>query len=147
MAKIKNKEEKRKVSPQRLKDKRGSGCDQYPAFSFRYLTTNKGYNFEYFKDENDKKIVMLFLVERMKEITATSYLQWSGKSKNCGNEMLEFWQINVKPNALELSKAEKVIVFRFFQQKYRALCIRQDRCPILYVIGFDFNHTAYHHGS
>lgn len=149
MGKLRKKQEKKKISLKDIDDKkkRGSGCEQYPAFSFRYLTRNNQYQFDYFSNQNDKDKMMSLLLERVREISEKPYTYWNGLSKNQGSEMIPYSEMKVNPNGLILSQDDKLIVFRFNRQQYRIIGIRIESCPILYIIGFDFNYSAYSHGS
>lgn len=139
------KPQQRKISAKSVIS-RGGHCDQFPAISFRYLTTNKKYNFEYHKDQKELSEMMLSLSERIVELTTQSYSYWLGLNKYKGCEILDFWQFNsMKPKGIELSNDEKVYVFRFNQQNYRLCGVRVDKCPTLYIIGMDFNYSAYNH--
>lgn len=51
MGTVKHKKSDTKISKFRLES---DNCSDFPFFSFRYLTTNKEYNFEKL-DNNDKK--------------------------------------------------------------------------------------------
>lgn len=54
---------------------------------------------------------------------------------------------NIKED-LSLSDDSKIIVFRFNNQKNRILGVRSQECSsILYIIGYDWNYSAYDHGS
>lgn len=126
--------------------RRGSECEQYPAFSFRYLTRNKKYNYEYFSEGKDKEKMLSHLSKKIIELTQNPYTYWNNLTKQTGVEMLYYWQMeNVLPNGLEMSKDDKVWVFRFYSQNYRILGVRLESCPTMYIIGFDFNYGAYSH--
>ena len=128
--------------------RKGSRCEQYPAFSFRYLTTNRRYNFEYFQDnKNEESKMHSLLVKRLKEISEKPYSYWSGLGKVHGSEQIPYWRFRIAPNGLALSKDDKLVVFRFCQQNYRIIGIRLESCPTLFIIGFDFDYSAYEHGN
>jgi hypothetical protein len=49
---------------------------------------------------------------------------------------------------LSLSEDSKIIVFRFNNQKSRILGVRSQECnSILYIIGYDWDFSAYNHGN
>lgn len=137
---------KKKMSLNDVKRKRGSDCEQYPAFSFRYLTKTKEHNFDYFEHEKSNEVFRT-LLQRLKEISKESYTYWNNLGKHKGIEMIDYWQCNINPCDLKLSPDDKIIVFRFYHQNYRILGIRLESCPTLHIIGFDFNYSAYNHGS
>lgn len=141
---LKNKQ-KTKISSESIKS-RGGRCDQYPAISFRYLTTNNKYNFEYFKDDKEQENMLVSLSKRVADITAQTYEYWLGMRKYHGCELLDFWQFKtMKPYGIDLSSDDKVYVFRFGKQEYRICGVRFDKCPTLYIMGMDFDHSAYNH--
>ena len=48
---------------------------------------------------------------------------------------------------LQLTSDSKIIVFRFNKQMCRILLVQSKLCSnLLYVIGYDWNYTAYNHG-
>ena len=99
MAKIKKKDTKEKISLQG-KQKRGCSCEQYPAFSFRYLTKNSRYNFSYFNTDTERENARSALVERIEEITKYPYTYWLGQRKTYGCELFEFWKCKFNPNEI-----------------------------------------------
>lgn len=126
--------------------KRGSECEQYPAFSFRFLTKNKKFNYEYFSEGKDKEKMLSHLSQKIIELTQNPYTHWNNLAKQTGIEMLYYWQMDhVIPSGLEMTKDDKVWVFRFCSQDYRILGVRLESCPTMYIIGFDFNYKAYSH--
>lgn len=52
--KLKQQRDSVKINRLNILEKRGGACEQHPAFSYQHLTTNKEYNFEYFKDKNER---------------------------------------------------------------------------------------------
>lgn len=144
---IKKQGKPKKISKETV-SRRGGQCDQYPAISFRYLTTNKDYNFEYFKDVSKKENMFVRLTEYMADMTSKSYAELIVAAKEQGCEMIEYWRFHsMKPNGLSLAKDEKLYIFRFSKQDYRVCGVRIDSCPTMYIIGFDFNYSAYNHGN
>jgi|GEM_PF-2061994 len=146
MSGIKQRDKKTKITREEIL-KRENDCEQFPAFSFRHLTANKAYNFEYFKkSQNERSAMLEALAVRIAEITSKSYEHWFSLPKKTGCETMPYWQFKeIKPNAINISKDDKVYVFRFNHQEYRILGIRNGKCPTLQVIGFDFDHSAYKH--
>ncbi len=118
--------------------------EQMPSFSFRYLTTNKLFNFEKL-DKRAKGEWQSALAERIIEITKNPWLYHSNLPKEQGIETLKKQEICFSPYEYIFSPDEKVIVFRFNSGKGRIIGIRKDKSPIFYVIGFDTNYSAYKH--
>lgn len=146
---LKKKKQKEKLSLDKIQKKRGSECEQYPAFSFRYLTKKKKFNFDFFRGRQEEGNKMFrSLSNKMKELSEKSYTYWNGIGKEQGGiETISFWQCKLKPYDLTLPPDETIIVIRFCQQKYRLLGVKLDKCPTLHIIGFDFDYSAYNHGS
>lgn len=124
-------------------------CEQYPAFSFRYLTTNSTYNLNYFKStqESEKNKMLAELSKRITEITSDTWLKWGSKGKKIGYETLIYSNLAFSSNKLPdtFTKDEKVYIFRLNGSSYRFIGVKIDYCPTLYIIGFDFNFSAYKH--
>lgn len=114
---------------------------EHPAVSFRYVTNNNKYSLK--KALGDKEI-SLALVECIAEITSRSYEHFFSLPKGQGFETLPLYCINFSPNSLELSNDTKVIVHRFDKGKKRLIGFKDGQ--VLYVIGIDYDHTAYDHG-
>ena len=65
--------------------------------------------------------------------------------------MLPLYELNVVideriKRELNLTNDSKIIIFRFNKQKCRMLLVQSKKCPsLLYVIGYDWNYSAYKH--
>jgi len=131
--------------PQKLKIQKSiaPSYPNNPSFSFCYLTTNKKYNFESL-DKGKQKEWSAALVDRMIEISKEDWIYWFGLPKNKGIETIPYEKVNFSPNEIGISDDEKVIVFRFNSQKGRIIGFKVD--TIFYIIGFDFDFSAYDHG-
>jgi len=125
------------------------GCPGCPAFSFQYLTTSKQYNLEYFKDKREKNEARGALIDRLIEISNIEWQTLHGLGKQNGVEVLRANLVDLKPkpSGYDLGKDENIIVMRFKKQDYRILGIRPSACATLYIFAFDFNFSAYNHGS
>lgn len=149
MANLKRSKQKPKIKQSTAKEQRH--CPDFPSFSFIHLTKNKNYNFEYFsKNKSELKEKQANLTKRLIEISQEPWDNWNHRRKDIGIETLSFDQINFKPNNLELSPDEKIIVFRFSSGNCRMLGIKGkfcSTCATYYIIGFDFDYSAYNHGS
>lgn len=149
MGKIKNSSKKVKM---KSKLQNSQNCPSTPSFSFVYLTKNKKYNFDYFTDKMkvELKEKQADLTKRLIEISQQTWQYWYNQSKFNGIETLDFTAIRFTPNNLELSPDEKIIVFRFSSGNCRMLGVKnQDcsSCATYYIIGFDFDYSAYNHGN
>ncbi|WP_288866768.1 hypothetical protein [uncultured Sneathia sp.] len=111
--------------------------------SFEIITTNSKFNFNYFSSKMIREKAKAYdeLHRLLAEISNSYFKKLMNKIKNKGLEKLE--DINFKP-CKQLYNDENIYVMRFNQQKYRLIFILRDN--IVYIIGFDFNYSAYNHG-
>lgn len=122
-------------------------CTQIPHVSFRYLTSNSSYNFNYFSNKNNALEAKAELYDRIESITKDTWLHWNGLPKDRGGiETINSGQIKWSPNGYSLTNDQKLIIFRFNSNNYRIIGFKDGQCPTFYIIGFDFNYSAYNHG-
>lgn len=95
---------------------------------------------------------MYELYEKFKELSNVRLVDFQNKPKSVGyGMMLPLYELNVVIDErirkeLELTNDSKIIVFRFNKQKCRMLLVQSKKCPsLLYVIGYDWNYSAYKH--
>lgn len=119
--------------------------------SFRHLTTNKRYNFEYFKNTDIRKnlearqaLDKLFI-----EITK---IEWGeairrGKNRFGGCEKFPKYQLaDIKIPNMKVTDDTPIYTFRFGNQdEYRVCGIKEKGCHALYIIAYDFNYSLYKH--
>lgn len=119
-----------------------------PVLSFVYLTSNSRYNFEIFgKDKHNRLTAKEDLVDRLIQLTQQTWIFWQSLGKKQGGlETLKASSINFSPQGYTFSEDEKVIVFRFASEDYRIIGFQDSSSPTYYIIGFDFDHSAYDHG-
>lgn len=149
---IQNKhKQKGKVSTDRIeRHKEEIVCPSHPAFSFEYVTSNKHYSFEYFKDRNDKRKASTALVQKLHELSLISWTDIILRDKEMGMESMPFHVLNFSPLSefsKTITKDAKFMAFRFNNQSNRLIGIKSEACPIFHIIGYDFDYTAYSHGS
>lgn len=125
--------------------RRGSDCDQFPTFSFLHLTTNKRHNFNYLTEQIHQTKAILY--DRLEEISQHDWKYWLSQPKKTGLEVLPYDRMRFSPKSIQLANDENIYVFRFYQNQYRILGIRKEKCPVFYIIAYDFDHSAYDHGS
>lgn len=121
--------------------------------SFKYSIKSKKYTTEKItksKEKCNKSIQNLF--ERLEEISNLTWLDLQNKPKETGYEMIPISNFNISfdniKRPLSLSEDSKIIVFRFNNQKSRILGVRSQECnSILYIIGYDWDFSAYNHGN
>ena len=152
MSQIKNKDQKPQISrgnPQ-LGYSIGGDCDQYPTFSFRHLTANSKYNFGYFNASQSAKMkeAKHSLYDRIEALTRQEWKYWGSLGKANGYETIEFSRLKLAPIDLKITKDNKIYIFRFEIGKKSARIIgyKKGSCPIIHVIGYDFDFSAYDHG-
>lgn len=124
------------------------------SFSFRYLTTNGNFNFSYFgRDIRKSKEAYEKLLERMIELCNQDMSTAKSRGKIQGCEPIPYKQLSqsmqIICNAIEIiAKDSSLSVFRFGQNNYRLLCKTDIIHPnLLHIIAFDFDFSAYNHGT
>lgn len=126
---------------------------QLISVSFCYLSKNKARNFEFFGSKNVRQKTDAFeqLLSFLQRLTAKTRADIAeiAKDRDCGFEMLNNGIVNCAPNGYRFSENDKVTVFRFGDNgnggNYRLLGFFENNSPVLYVIGFDFDYSAYPH--
>jgi DNA-directed RNA polymerase beta' subunit len=121
--------------------------------SFKYSVKTKDYTIEKITKKSKEKCndIIYELYEKFKELSNMNLLDFQNKPKSTGYEMLPLYELNVSideemKRELELANDSKIIVFRFYKQKCRLLLVQSKKCPsLLYVIGYDWNYSAYKH--
>lgn len=147
MSKVKQRDIVNKINKPSVS--RGGECPQTPAFSFIYMTANHRYTIDGISDQNNRRTASEYILKRLIEIGKASWLYWHSRGKIHGLETIPSSSINFKPSDKKLTPDEKVYVFRvksYAGDDARILGIREDGCPIMHIIGFDFDYSAYDHG-
>lgn len=123
------------------------------SFSFKYLTSNKNHSFDYFNsDMRNCYTAYEALVERMRELCCIDMDCAKARGKVSGCEPIPYKRLSSSMKSIcdsveVISKDSSLSVFRFNQNNYRLLCKTDLNHPnLLYIIGFDFNYSAYDHG-
>jgi hypothetical protein len=123
--------------------------DGYPVFSFRYMTTANKYTFKHFGNNmRDAHAAYESLHSRLYEISNHKWWHWYdlGYKSNGGLEMINAHQLRFSPAENSMLDDKKVIVLKFYRGKYRIIGLKQENNDTLFVIGFDFDFSAYDHG-
>ena len=147
MSKVKTPKKSNKIS--KPVSSIGGGCPQTPAFSFAHMTTNKSYTLDNFKDESIRRVTAGNILNRLIEICQKDWKHWFSLSKESGAETISYNQVSITPSGKALTPDVKLIVFRLkghAGKNARMIGFREEACPIFYVIGFDFDFSAYDHG-
>lgn len=114
------------------------------------MLTEGDYSFEYFKkNARDNLQAYKDLLCRLRELSKFTVLELMQQRKKQGyelinvNELTDSIQNHCERN--HVTKDSKVAIFRFSGQDYRMICHMVDN--VFHVLSFDFNHSAYDHGS
>lgn len=120
------------------------------SFSLEWMTRNKSYSFSGF----DRKRMREELNARQALSGLLSLLSgstWSEvfarrREELGGTEQIRYRELAFEANMVELPSDTNALSFRFGGGKYRALGIKMPNDNRLYLIGYDFDFSAYHHG-
>lgn len=123
---------------------------KYVTFSFDRMLTKGDYSFEYFKkDTRGSSEAYRDLLDKFQKLSEITVLELMGQGKKQGFELLDVCMLaDTIQNHCEnnqITKDSKVAIFRFSSQKYRMICYMVDN--VFHVLAFDFNLSAYNHGS
>ncbi len=121
-------------------------CSNNLAFSFKFFTANKKYNFENIKDNHDLRKWKSSLAEKIIEVSQNDWKSFLSYPKNSGMETIFCRQLNFIPNNYTFSPDEKVFIMRFASGKGRIIGVKDGSCSIFHVIGVDVDFSAYNHG-
>lgn len=126
----------------------GNKTITYPVLCFKYLTKNKKYNIKYFKKVREKQKAYGALFHLISRIQSNTWVDLLSKNKKIGFETISCNELNLQPNQYNLTPDTKIYVLRFARGKYRLLGVKSsENKDVLHIIGFDFDHSAYNHGS
>lgn len=121
--------------------------------SFKYSIKNKKYTIEEkLKEKGKCNKIIEKLFEKFIEISSLTWKELQNRPKETGYEMIPISEFSINLDSikkeLNLSDDSKIIVFRFNNQNCRLLGVRSYECSsILYIIGYDWDYSAYNHGS
>ena len=123
------------------------------SFNLKYLTTNKSYCFKTLKGDvrkSEKAFSELFV--KLCNISELTLDDAKARGKIQGCEPIPYFQFSksfqqVMDGIDVISKDSTLSVFRFCQNDYRIICKTDvQHSNLLYIIGFDFDYSAYDHG-
>lgn len=150
-AKIKRTNQKPKIS---MGETGVTSCysDQNLAFSLRYLTSNNNYNEKSFGKNAEKAKNLSLLFARLQELSEHSWLEWNQMSKKDGVETIQYSEIRFKAKqGANIAADKKMTIFRVDThngtKKGRIIGYKDQPCATFYIIGFDYDFSAYNHGS
>lgn len=149
---IKQKETNLKIRKTSSSELQGCISEQYPWFSFRYMTQNSNYSLKYLDslDNNSREKTLKGLYTKLEELSKSSWLHWNEKRKSVGTETISLDQLNFSANsAANFTNETKAYVFRFetYRGKHngRIIGVKLSPCSVLHIIGYDFDFSAYKH--
>ena len=154
MGKIKNCAIKPKISLPNKSTILSQGCisEQYPWFSFRYVTTNSAHSLKFLEklEANGREITLTGLYKKLEELSKEPWRYWTQNRKSSGLETINYSELNFQvSNFPELTKDTSIYVFRFdtYQGtgKGRLLGFKLSPCSVFHIIGYDFDFSAYKH--
>lgn len=123
---------------------------KYVTFSFDKMLRKGDYSFEYFKkNKSDNLQAYRDLLDKFYELSQFSMLKLMQLDKKQGFELIDICKLKAKLQkhceAHQITKDSKVAIFRFSSQDYRMICQMDDN--VFHVLAFDFDFSAYDHGS
>lgn len=134
---------------QAVEDNKKTLFSEFPAFCFSHVTKNSHYNFEYFKnqkrDELEVRRALDALLEYLSQQKWITIIQ-SSKRGMGGYESIYYNMFKFSPKGCVITNDEKISVIRFGKDDSFRLIGKWEE-PIFYVFGYDFDHSAYDHGS
>lgn len=159
---------KKKIKAPNQNDKVSAKTDQFKcnvkddfSFSLKYITNNNHYNFRYIESnivefQSIKSNIYEDFLKKVSELSMYSFKELLLERKRNGIEVLTYGDLNFKlsntnEEYLSLSKDSSIYVFRFGKNSKgnnRAIFYKDSKCqPIMHILGFDFDYTAYNHGT
>lgn len=145
---IKNNSKKEKFNKKQASENAIQNCPVFPVFCFSCITNNNHYNFEFYKNDKEKNNALSELYEKIQFISGYTWKEFMLLRKEIGMETIPISQLNFAINdkvGITITHDEKFISIRFGNQDKRLIGIKRSGCPILYIIGFDFDFSAYKH--
>lgn len=125
---------------------------QYPCVSFRYLTSNSRHSLDFIRKQNlsDRDKTLSGLLEKIRSITQTTWEKLGSLPKDGdGYETLSTKDLTFR-GVNDYQEDQKVCVFRFDtwqgHNKGRIIGLKESPNSTFFIIGFDFDFTAYKHG-
>lgn len=123
---------------------------EYPSFSFRHMTANKSYTFEYFNDTREAKEASYSFLSKLIESSRHKISELLLWDKKRGFETIPHNRFRNKifVEGLALPDDAKLHVLRFGgNQDYRIICFKQPNAlGLFHIVLFDFDHSTYDHG-
>jgi hypothetical protein len=125
-----------------------AACPEHVVFCFRYITHNNSYNFKYFKSsqQREKERTICNLYSKLEEVSRMSWRDFQSLPKEVGMETIPINRLKFEQHQdLIVTEDQKYISIRFESQNKRIIGIKASNCPIMHIIGYDFDYSAYDH--
>lgn len=119
-------------------------------FSFEKMSSNKNYSFNSLA-KGIKETALQDFVDKLKFFSSANFSYFITMSKNKGFESIPYNQLSESVKQIcdgtsIITHDSKLIVFRFGNGKYRAICKNDTiHSNLLYIIACDFDFSAYNH--
>lgn len=141
---------KKPASPKSSQENRDSYPDKNncPIFSFRYLTNNKTYSFEYFNDTQGARKVAHSLLIKLIELSSQKISDLLMLNKTQGFELIVHSSFNhtLLIEGVPLRNDVKLYIMRFNNQNSRIIFHKAPSAPnLFYIMAFDFDYSIYDH--
>lgn len=153
MLRLKSGAQNKKLKQELCPDKVCSSKNSHLGFSLEMLTDSKKYTFDYFasnvRNECDAR---KYLDALLKEVSSHSWIELGkrGRKQLGGFEKIPYdscTEAIFKRSGLTPDANIWSFTFGTGISDYRMLAYKYSRCDILYILGFDFDHSVYNHGS
>lgn len=120
------------------------------SFSLEWMTRNKSYSFSGFDRKRmcDELTARQALSELLALLSRSTWSEVLARRREelGGTEQIRYSELAFEADAVELLRDTRALSFRFGSGKYRALGIKMPNDNRLYLIGYDFDYSAYDHG-
>lgn len=152
MSRLKKKCGSHKLSKDVATNYKCGNSEEYVLISFAFVTENKKYNFDYFRDSMHREEIAArrSLDRLLNELSINTWLALGQRSKyqiggfekipcdSCNNSIF---------NKFPVSPDSNIHSFRFGDgDSYRMIGIKPTNCHRINILGYDFDHSAYNHG-
>jgi hypothetical protein len=122
----------------------------FPIFSFGWVTGDKRYNFERFRDSHSEaKEASFSFLARLFEISSRKTVELLSRNKSSGFETVPYrhFRCKISVGGIALHNNEKLYIIQFNRHNTRVICFKdKDVQNLFHIVAFDFDHSIYDHG-
>lgn len=153
MSKLKKKTSHSKISKDVVSNYDCWNSEKFVLLSFAFVTGNKDYNFNYFESSRAREELSarIALDELLEELSKNTWQELTQRSKyqKGGFEKIPYSSCKESIfNKFKITPDTSIYSFRFGKgDAYRLLGIKPTSCHKLNILGYDFDYSAYDHGS